>query len=174
MTVDQCFYLGFISKLHGLNGELTCVLDVDEPGKYKKLESVFLEIKGQLIPFFIDSLQLKPNGHILRIRNVADFAAAEALVGAQMYLPLEMLPPLKGKRQFYYHEVIGYTVFDSEHGNLGQIQEVYDLPQNPVFAILHNQKEVLIPIQDHIVKEVIKESREIHVELPDGLLDVYA
>jgi 16S rRNA processing protein RimM len=37
----------------------------------------------------------------------------------------------------------------------------------------YQEKEVLIPVQDHIVIRADHEQKQLLVALPDGLLDVY-
>lgn len=37
MNIEECFYLGYTSKVHGKQGELIAKLDVDNPEKYNKL-----------------------------------------------------------------------------------------------------------------------------------------
>jgi 16S rRNA processing protein RimM len=55
MNKDQCFYLGSVAKLHGYKGGLSLYLDVDYPDDYTEMESVFIEINKQLVPFFMES-----------------------------------------------------------------------------------------------------------------------
>ena len=53
MNIDACFQLGYIVKTHGIKGQVVAFFDVDFPEDYEDLESVFLEQKGRLVPFFI-------------------------------------------------------------------------------------------------------------------------
>ncbi len=172
MNIDDCFELGFILKTHGVQGELTFVLDVDTPENYKGLESVFVGINGKLVPFFIDKIQILQEKAIVRLEDVNTLEKAENLVGNTLYLPLQHLPELD-KDQFYYHDIIDYQVIDEVRGALGIVENVYELPQQDIIAMIYMQKEVLIPITDEIVTGVDREVKELYVNLPDGLLEVY-
>ena len=61
MNKDDFFYLGKILKTHGNKGQVIVLLDVDDPEDYLALESVYLDLHGERIPFFIGSLELKHN-----------------------------------------------------------------------------------------------------------------
>ena len=172
MDVDDCYQLGYIIKPHGIKGEVGILLDVDFPQHYKNLESVFVEIDQKLVPFFIANISIKKNKAVVKFEDVESIEAATALKGHSLYLPLGQLPKLKGNR-FYYHEVIGFEVLDIKHGRLGTVSTVYSLPNQDLLAVMYQQKEVLIPVKDEIITGVERVAGEIHVKLPEGLLEVY-
>jgi 16S rRNA processing protein RimM len=171
MERDACFQLGYVSKTHGTNGQIMVQLDVDDPQHYKKLESIFLEIEGALIPFFIESQKLQGDKVIIKLEDIDSLPQAEELKGTSCYLPLHMLPVLNDD-QFYYHEIIGFSVVDENRTEIGTVKEVYNLPQQDLLAVDHQGKEVLIPIVDDIVTKVNKKEKTIEVNLPEGLLDI--
>lgn len=173
LTTDDCFYIGYVKKAHGLDGEIEIVLDVDDPSKYKKKESVLLEIKGNLVPFFFTQLVIRRSSAFVRLKNIQTPAEVETVIGAQAWLPLGELPPLKGKKQFYYHEVTGYTVMDEHKGNIGILLSVMDNMHQPVLQIMQGEKEILIPLVDNFLKEVNKTEKIIYLATPEGLIDLY-
>jgi len=176
MNIEDCFYLGYISKAIGNKGELAFKLDVDSPSSYKKISSVLIQNHKQdksLIPFLIDSPQLQNNGLLrCRLEGVGNLQEAKNLVGKSLYLSLSELPELNGN-QFYYHEIINYMVIDKLHGELGKIREVYDLGKSNLIAVDKDDKEILIPIQDETIIKVDKEAQQLFVNCPDGLIDLY-
>ena len=172
MIIDDCFKLGHVVKKHGLKGELSILLDVDYPEDYKELESVFVEVNKQLVPFFIEYLQLNGDRGIVKFEEVDDLPSAENLLKCSLYLPVGNLPELD-EGQFYYHEVLQYLVIDKVLGEIGQVDQIYEFPNQDLFAVLHQSKEVLIPINDDIILNVDHEQKQIQVDLPAGLLDIY-
>lgn len=177
MNIEECFYLGYTSKVHAKQGELVAKLDVDNPEQYKKLESVLIRMHKQdssLIPFFITQTQLQNDGTLrIKIDDVNTVEQAKEMVGKELYLPLTQLPKLTGN-QFYYHEITGFAVVDLEKGSLGTIINVLDHPTQAIFEIKHSSgKEVLIPITDDIIQTVDRENKTITVQAPEGLIDVY-
>lgn len=172
MDFDSCYELGYISKPHGLNGDVSIIIDADIPENYKKLESVFIEIDKQLVPFFIKKIKLSGNKAILSLEESTHIDFAKKLKGAKLFLPLEFLPELEDD-QFYFHELIGYSVEDSQLGAIGIITTIYDAGPQDLLAVDHKGKEVLIPINDETLIEVDKTNSIIQVSIPDGLLDIY-
>lgn len=177
MNIEECFYLGYTSKVHGKQGELIAKLDVDNPDKYNKLESVLVRLNkndNSLIPFFISHAQVLNNGTVkLKIDDINDVVQAELLVGKELFLPLTKLPKLTGNK-FYYHEVIGFQVIDAVKGNIGEIFNVLEFPQQAVLEIKNAQeKEILIPITDQIIKTVNRAEKTIEIDAPEGLIDIY-
>lgn len=172
MTIDNCFKLGHIVKKHGLKGELSILLDVDYPEDYRQLESVFVEVNKQLVPFFIEYLQLNGDRGIVKFEDVDDLASGEKLLKSNLYLPADNLPEL-GEGQFYYHEVIGYIVVDKVLGEVGPVDQIYEFPNQDLFGVIHQEKEVLIPINDQLIVKVDHELKQVEVNLPAGLLEIY-
>jgi len=173
MNIDACYQLGYIVRTHGVKGQIVAFFDVDYPEDYEELESVFLLLNGKLVPFFIDSIALQPNGRIiLKFEDVNTIEEAEKLKNVQLYLPLNALPELE-EDQFYFHEVIGYTVVDEQMGELGTIKEIYEMPFQDLMAMEYQGVEVLIPIQDELVLRADKETQKLFVNLPEGLVDLY-
>ena len=173
MNIDACYQLGYIVRTHGVKGQVTAFFDVDYPEDYEELESVFLLLNGKLVPFFIDAHDLQPNGRIiLKFEDVNSIAEAEKLKNVQLYLPLNALPELE-EDQFYFHEVIGYTVVDEQMGELGTIKEIYEMPFQDLMAMEYQGAEVLIPVQDELVLRADKKSQKLFVNLPEGLVDLY-
>ncbi|MES2590289.1 MAG: ribosome maturation factor RimM [Bacteroidota bacterium] len=172
MTKNECFNLGYIAKRVGNFGELAFVLDVDNPGKYQKLESVFVELNNTLVPFFIKKIHLRGNTAVATVEGIDTIDKAEELIKSGLYLPLSMLPPLKGK-QFYFHEMPGYTVIDKTYGEIGVVEKVLDYPQQAIFQVKKDDHEILIPAKDDFIVSINRDTKQLHINAPEGLIDIY-
>ena len=171
MTKDECYYLGRITKPFGFKGEMVLFLDVDNMDDYANLDSVFVEMKNVLVPYFIKSLRFSGNKAIALFDELSP-AEAAALAGHDMYLPLDLLPKLSGN-QFYFHEVKGFRVVDDVWGDIGVIDSVIEYPAQPLFRILNGSTEILIPVIDQVIKNVDREHKMIYISAPNGLIDLY-
>jgi 16S rRNA processing protein RimM len=173
MQKKDCFYLGTIVKKFSFKGELLAKLDTDEPELYEDLDAVFVDLRGTMVPFFIESSQLHKSD-LLRIKfeDINTEVDADALIKAELYLPLTALPKLSGNK-FYFHEVIGYQIIDENFGVVGTIVSINDTTAQALFEIEHDGKEILIPINDEIITKVDREQKTITVKAPDGLIELY-
>ena len=174
MKKADCYHLGYIAKLHGFKGEVSFFLDVTDSQEYKSLKSVYIEINGQLTPFFIESIQLRPKSFAtVKLEGVNSENEANALVRKNLYLPLADLKPLTGK-QFYDHEVVGFEVIDVNFGKVGILETIVDLPVNPLIQIKSQSgKEVLIPFVKNLIQAVDRQNKTLTVQAPEGLIAIY-
>ena len=83
-----------------------------------------------------------------------------------------MLPKLEGNR-FYFHEVRGFKVVDSVYGDIGVLQEVIEYPAQPLFQVMKNGTEILIPVIDEVIDRVDRELKTLYITAPNGLIDLY-
>ncbi len=173
MRKKDCFYLGKIAKKYSFKGEVLVYLDTDEPELYTELESMFVEINGHLVPFFIEKSSIHREKFLrTQFEDMDSEEAADTIVGRDVYLPLTMLPKLEGNK-FYYHEVVGFDAIDQRLGNFGTISRISD---NGVQALFEVQKEdavILIPLIDEFIIEVNRENKSILFNTPEGLIDLY-
>jgi 16S rRNA processing protein RimM len=173
MNRDDFFYLGKILKTFGNEGHLLVCLDVDDPCEYKKLESVFIGVDDDRIPFFIKSLELRSrNQAILLFDDTTSAEDAEIFTGKEMFLPLSHLPKLSDN-QFYYHEITGFSVTDLRLGSIGTVKSVLELPSQALLQVMKEGKEILIPITDEILQRVDRQNRELLINAPEGLIEIY-
>ena len=115
------FYLGLITKPFGYKGQAFVYLDTDQPERYSQLDSVFLNIDDEMLPYMIEEIQLRgSNQAVVKFVDV-DGEEIKSLMKVEMYLPMSALPPLTGNK-FYFHEVIGFSVIDEIKGNIGKIE----------------------------------------------------
>ncbi|MEN8965331.1 MAG: ribosome maturation factor RimM, partial [Polaribacter sp.] len=158
---------------YSFKGEVVIKLDTDEPELYKNMESVYVEFGSNLVPFFIEKSSLH-KGNQLRVQfeDVYSEEEADSILKCGIYLPLDLLPKLEGDK-FYFHEVIGFKIIDASFGEVGEIVHINDKAAQPLFEIDRKGKEIFIPMIDDFIKEVDRNNKQIHVETPEGLIDLY-
>lgn len=173
MNKADCFHLGYVAKLHGFKGEVSLFLDVTNPEDYETLDAVFIEINGQLTPFFVTAFKLKNKGFAaVKFEGVTTENDARILLRKNLFLPAQILPKLSGKN-FYDHEVVGFKVIDSLFGEVGVLESIIDLQVNPLIQIMNGSKEVLVPLIDGLVQKVDRSNKTLYISAPAGLIELY-
>ena len=171
MNISDCYCLGRITKPWGVKGQLVLFLDVDTPEDYLDLDSAVVEAKGQLVPHFFHIDTINGNKAIATFEDITPEQVG-ALVGHELYLPLDLLPKLDGNR-FYFHEVVGFRVVDSQYGDIGTLEQVIEYPAQPLFQVMKNGTEILIPVIDEVIDNVDRTNKTIYITAPNGLIDLY-
>ena len=172
MTIADCFRIGTVLKPKGLKGELHAYLDF-EGLENIRFNTIFLEITGWLVPYFISSIKyLQKNAAYIILEDIDTIEKASALAKKEIYLP-NKLRPKKEKEEFTLMDLVGFTAIDEDEGELGIITGIQEYPQQLIAAVNFKNCEVLFPLNEEIIKgiDVVKEI--VRVNLPEGLLDIY-
>ncbi len=171
MNMQDCFLIGYISKTHGLKGEVTAIFT--EPIELDSVKSVFIKIKKSesLVPYFIESFSDRGDKAFIKFEDVNSAETAAGLTGSSLHLDKAVRPNLK-RGQFYNDEVVGYLVEDETEGKLGLLKQVIQSGPSRLLEIDFNGKDVLIPVNGPFIKSVNKSKKLIKVSLPEGFLSI--
>ena len=174
MLRDKAFHIGRINKTHGVAGQLTVSTKnkVVEPEEWP--EWIFLEIDAGLVPFKVnpDGMVWRDEKHIvIALQDIRDQDLAREMVGNKVWFPLEFKLELLEK-EAAKHPLIGFVISDTKTGEIGAIAELIELPNNPLFKIIVDDREVLIPARDEWVIEIDEAGKRIVMDLPEGLVDL--
>ncbi|WP_432714002.1 ribosome maturation factor RimM [Pedobacter sp.] len=172
MKLEEAHYIGYITKTKGLKGELQLYFEYDAP-ELLDLDVVFAEINGKMVPFFVSTYKLQNNstGNFY-FDDVDHIDKAQVLVKKKIYIPLDKMPDREDE-DFHYNDLVGFTVSDETHGELGEILEVNEYPQQFVATVSFKSKEVLFPLNEDMIIEIDEDKQTLLVDLPEGLLDLY-
>jgi 16S rRNA processing protein RimM len=158
-------------KPHGLKGELTIALDADAPEDFAGIETVFVDIRERLLPFFIQAISLRGNKAFLKLEDVNTPEEAQRISKRAIYLP-KASRPKSARGEFYDDEVIGFEVSDTSLGILGKITEIVQAGPNKLLSVDYMGREILVPVNSPFIDRINKSRRKITVTLPDGFLEI--
>ena len=164
--------IGKLVAVFGLQGDLVLQHRLGKKTALKGLKTIFLEDKkDEMLPWFVEGVRPKGEEDLyLKLEGVDSKEGARALVQKEVWVTEEDFDRLAGRSAPI--SLVGYQLW--EGGNcLGEVLEVIEQPHQVLCRIDYHGKEALIPIHEETLKKVDKKKRELHVELPDGLLDVY-
>jgi len=173
MDKETFFCLGKISKTFGYKGQVIVITESDHPDKYKTLESVFVEIQHERVPFFITEFQVQYGNSIaLKLEDIDSSEQAQKLLGCLVYIP-ESAEIKETSDDLNVEELIGFKVTDVNSGYLGIISDILELPQQHIMQIMQDKKEILIPLAADFVKKIDFKKKTMLIAAPDGLIEFY-
>lgn len=165
--------LGYFSKLHGYKGELTAVFQTVDQEDYTDLESLYVESKGVIVPYFIESIEHKTNTAIkIKLEGIDTEEAARALVKCSIYIDKDQVSQ-GDEDQMELLSLEGYKVTDMTHGPIGHIERIEDNKLNPLMIIRYEEKEILLPLHPDFIEKMDHKKRTVHIAAPEGLIDFY-
>ncbi|MGO1243514.1 MAG: ribosome maturation factor RimM [Sphingobacterium sp.] len=172
MKLEEAFYIGYITRTRGLKGEMQLFFEFEDYLDLQ-LDVLFLEMNKKLVPYFIDAVKLHNNSTAyISFEDVDHIDKAQPLLKKKVYLPLEKMP-VRDPDDFRYSDLIGYIVVDQTEGELGEITNVQELPQQFIATVNVDGKELMFPLSDDLIIGVDADEHVIEVKLPDGLVALY-
>jgi 16S rRNA processing protein RimM len=178
MSDSQYINIGYTKKAHGLKGELKVHVEDKYLEDFLKNERIFIDVRGSKMPYFI--AEVRGGGEmILSLEEVDNRDSAQALQSKGIFLrPQDLIPdhlrefePVEEEVLEYAH-LAGYTIQDQTIGAVGTIDEVLEMPQQEMAFLRFKGREVLVPLNAGLILRVDQIQRIVHMDLPEGLLDV--
>lgn len=172
MKQEEAFYIGYVTKTKGLKGQVQVFFEFDE---YEQLEMdvIFADMNGKLVPYFIETYKLYPNKTgLFYFDDIDHIDKAQPLLKKKLYLPLTQKPE-RDESEFFYTDLKGFLAVDESLGELGEILEVNEYPQQFVATVLYKETEILFPLNEDFIVEIDDEKKILTLDLPEGLLDIY-
>jgi 16S rRNA processing protein RimM len=175
--VDGYFEFGFVKRAFGLKGEVVVKSDADEPEAYLGTEVFFVEDSGLALPWFVQSMEPNPDRSFrIKFEHLSSESEARECIKTKLFLPESALPD-PGEDGFYYHEIVGFELWDvSEDGSrnrVGVIVDVIDRNQQDLLEVESGTSRYLIPLTDDWILEFNRAEKRFDFRLPPGLLEVF-
>jgi 16S rRNA processing protein RimM len=171
ISKEELIKIGFISKPHGFKGELILAVENGDAEDYEHVKFLFIEQEGKPVPFHIEEIKIRSSDILLKTEDVNTEAEAKLLTGKSVYVETSEVSSEEGDLE--WTSLIGFKAIEKTHGELGLIEGIEEFPQQVIAHCMVNGKEVLFPLNDDFISSIDEEKKEIHLELPEGLLDVY-
>lgn len=161
--------IGQIVNTHGIKGEVKVYPLTDDAARFDKLKDVYIESKGEMTKYQVESAKHMKNTVILKLKGIDSMNDAEKL--RQLYLKVGRWDAVRlPKDTFFVCDIIDSDVYDIHGELLGQLKDVLQTGANDVYVVKKDSKEILIPALKSVVKEINLQSKKIIVELPEGLI----
>jgi len=170
--------IGFTKKEHRLKGDLKLLVEDEYLEDLLKAPVIFLSIKGRHLPYFVEDVKLG-NELTIKLEDVDSKEAAHLLSSKEIFLQAanilkeeEKELVLEVESNLVFGHLVDFTLVDSELGELGEIIDVMEFPQQEMAVISHDEKEVFIPLHESLIEKIDEKKQYVYMNLPDGILEV--
>jgi len=171
MAYKNDILLGRITKVSGYEGAVTVKLEKIFTENIPQMESVFLEIEGRPVPFFISNLEYS-GADILKLwfDGYNSIDKISEFTGCRIFLTSA---PDGDSQKEDDQNLIGYAIFAPENNLLGSISEIIsNNGQWLLNVVFLNKKNILIPFHEHFIISIDKKKKIVVMDIPEGLLEI--
>ncbi len=162
MKDDDLIILGCLGRVHGIKGFITVHSYTEPRENILNYKDWYFFIDKHWQP--LDVLQVEVNDkHILvKIAGFAEREDAGKLTHVKIGVIKEELPVLT-EGEFYWHDLIGLSVINTEGVSLGTVEEIMPTGSNDVLVLKKEELTILIPYlpENTIVSVDLKERKMI-------------
>jgi 16S rRNA processing protein RimM len=163
--------VGTVVSKHGYKGDIKINISSFNLNTFPDIDHLFMELDGSFIPFSINEIKsFSKNVLIVKLKEINSEKEVDEFIHKNIYVDFTKIESKKDSG-FFYNDLINFNVFrDSQ--KIGTIENINsNLPQ-PVFEIRYSSRLVLIPIHEDLIKEIDRENNIIHLDIPNGLLEI--
>ncbi|NJD01316.1 MAG: 16S rRNA processing protein RimM [Ruminiclostridium sp.] len=163
--------IGKIVNIQGIKGEVRVIPLTDNPGRFEKLDWLYIEKNGINDKYYLEGVKYLKNLVILKLKGVDNPETAEALRGS--FLLIDRINAVKlAENSFFICDLIGMKVVDEKGKFLGKLDNILQTGSNDVYVVKsENGGEILLPALKSVVREISIAEGRMHVIVPKGLLD---
>jgi 16S rRNA processing protein RimM len=170
---EEFLLIGKITGLHGIRGGLKVVSYAETPDIFEAdVSFLVVDATGQTHTRTIEWVKPHKRGLLFSFHEIQDRDAAETLLQAEIYMKKADLPLLE-EDTYYWFELEGLSVVDTDGKYLGRIESIFSTGSNDVYVVKNEAEgagcELLLPALASVVRSVDLDQGYMTVELPEGL-----
>ena len=167
--------VGRIRKPHGIRGDLVVEELCDEPEAiFAAGRRVFLSPLGSAtapVEVQINSARPFKEGWIVAFAGISDRNDVEAWRNRELLVPEDELAE-PADDELWVHEIVGSRVVLQDGSAVGEVVDVFEVPQGLLLDVRTPRGVVSIPFVDAIVTAVDRPTRTLTIDPPEGLLEL--
>jgi 16S rRNA processing protein RimM len=156
--------LGAVIGAQGLKGEVKVKTFTESPEKLGAYGPLHTK-DGK--SFRVTSVREAKDGAVVALDGVNDRNAAEALKGAELFVPRSALPK-ENADEFYHADLIGLRAEDTEGRAMGTVRALHNFGAGDVIELVREDgDEVFLPFTREVAQEIDIEGGRIVIAAPE-------
>ena len=154
-----------IGAAHGIRGEVRLRSFTEDPMAVTSYGP--LDREDGKRRFTIEALRPAKDHFVARLEGVGDREAAERLTNLRLYVPRDVLPPIKEDETFYHADLVGLSAVRPDGSPLGTVTAVLNFGAGDILEIKPiSGDHLLVPFTDTAVPEIDMRARVMVVVPP--------
>ena len=145
MSYDNHIIVGKILTTHGIKGWFTIGSYTSNPEDIFKYNLKVL-IDNKLKQLMVTEHNLMPKKIIMKLEDIDTIESCSKYMNLDLYTLIDELPEVESN-EYYWHDLIGCTVFDENSALLGVADSLFTSGDTDILVVKNDnsQKETLIP-----------------------------
>jgi len=166
--------LARVRKTQGRHGEVAVELHSDVPDRFRVGLRLFALAQDEnRRELRVEELWPHKGLLVLKFAGIDSISDAEALIGCELQVPRSERAQLESGWN-YVSDLVGCLVFDAGR-EIGRIEDVqFGTGEAPLLIVGAGSKRYEIPYAEAYLKSVDLEHKQIHMLLPEGMLELNA
>lgn len=161
--------IGFVSKAHGIQGEIFVRLFNPQAEWPKLIKTLFIEDQS----FSVQSFSFHKAGVIFKLKESSLRSTALQLKSKSVFLPKALFKSKKGE-SIYLSELMSFAVQLAGKGYIGKVQSFHSPGfQDFLVVQMKNKKQILIPFVSSYIKNIDFSKKILELELPENFLEIF-
>lgn len=159
--------IGQINGLYGVHGGLKVFSYTSPRERIFSYRPWLLNKNAGWTAADIVSHREQGKGLVVFLRGVTDREQAGRLVGAEIAVTREQLPPLPAG-EYYWSDLLDMEVIDMQDRILGKVMDIQETGANDVIVVRGDRQHMIPWVTDEIIKRVDIASGRIYVDWDTG------
>ena len=129
-----------------------------------------IDFNGEYVDVTVATHRVHKGADLLKFKHLNSINDVEKYKGCALLVSADDLEELD-ENEFYYFEIIGCQVVTTDGETIGEISEILETGANDVWVVKRpGQKDALIPYIEDVVKAVDIETKQVTIQVLEGLL----
>lgn len=157
--------IGRLGAAFGVRGQLKVTSYTDPVTNILDYPNLYIQHQGDWMPLLVEQLKRQGDTIVIKMVGIDDRDIAKTYTNDLIGIDRDALPTTEDD-EYYWSDLIGMTVTNTEQVELGTIIEMRDTGANDVM-IIKGKKRHLVPFIDSVLQSVDRDKKHIIVDWDD-------
>jgi len=172
MQSDSLILMGKVAATHGIRGQLRVISYSGLTESFLSAASLFLkDASGRIQEHDVSAVSVHGKKLLVTLKGFSDINQVLSLVGNEVYLYRDQLPPPE-EDEYYWYDLVGMKVVTTDNRLLGVLESIIETGSNDVYVVASEDREYLIPALSDVVVSVDTKTKVMTVTPVEGLFDL--